>query len=350
MNRQPEILQQLATEGGTQSLAELKESAENGNMDAQWELAQYYWENPECGTLYDGINWARKAAEQGHPEAEVAVGNFCEDRLDEPQAAMWYKRAAEHGSVLGDYYLGLFYKEGRGGLPRDPERAEQCFLHAGHYVEAAYEYYECYRERVGDREDNGWEQAIALLMKSADGGYAPAQYTLGMLYESAENFEEAQNYLKAAAKQKHPLAVKHLQTVADQKYAVVHTGLINSDDYETALAHLKKGIKRDKIGIYSYLYGDFWEHNYGNLLPWDDNRPNVTSRINIAAGWYAYSYMRGYEAALEQLIRCFLIGDCGVEPTAEQIAAVENFYDKNGYLHLTYGNCKSMFYGIKPDL
>ena len=201
----------------------LQQRAENGEAEAQWELAQYYWENPECRTPYDGIDWARKAAEQGHPEAEVAVGNFCEDHLDEPQAAMWYKRAAEHGNVLGDYYLGLLYKEGQGGLPRDLERAEQCFLRASKYVEAAYEYYECYRERVGNGEDDGWEQAIALLMKSADGGYAPAQYTLGMLYESVENSEEAQSYLKAAAKQKYPLAVKHLQAAADQKYAVVHT-------------------------------------------------------------------------------------------------------------------------------
>lgn len=348
MNRQPEILQQLAAEGGTQSLAELKEFAENGNMDAQWELAQYYWENPECGIPYDGIDWARKAAEQGHPEAEIAVGNFCEDHLDEPQAAMWYKRAAEHGDVLGDYYLGLFYKEGRGGLPRDPERAEQCFLRASHYVEAAYEYYECYRERVGDREDNGWEQAIALLMKSADGGYAPAQYALGLLYESAENSEEAQNYLEAAAKQKHPLAVKHLQTVADQKYAVIHTELINSGDYETALAHLKRGIKRDETGIYSYLYGDFWEHNYGGLLPWDDNRLNVASRINVAAGWYAYSYMRGYEPALEPLLCCFLI-ETRIKPTPENIAAVEVSRDRKENLLLTHGNTTTTYFGIKPN-
>lgn len=326
----------------------LQQRAENGEAEAQWELAQYYWENPECRTPYDGIDWARKAAEQGHPEAEVTVGNFCEDHLDEPQAVMWYKRAAEHGNVLGDYYLGLFYKEGRGGLPRDPERAEQCFLRASKYVEAAYEYYECYRERVGNGEDNGWEQAIALLMKSADGGYAPAQYTLGMLYESVENSEEAQSYLKAAAKQKYPLAVKHLQAAADQKYAVVHTGHINSGDYETALAHLKRGIKRDETGIYSYLYGDFWEHNYGGLLPWDDNRPNIVSRINVAAGWYAYSYMRGYEPALEPLLRCFLIEN-RIEPTPENIAAVEVSRDRKENLLLTHRNTTTTYFGIKPN-
>lgn len=94
-------------------------------------------------------------------------------------------------------------------------------------------------------------------MKSADGGYAPAQYTLGMLYESAGSSKEAQSYLKAAAKQKYPLAVKHLKAAADQKYAVVHTGLINSGDYETALAHLKRKIKRDEPGVYSYFVRRF---------------------------------------------------------------------------------------------
>lgn len=176
----------------------LRQRAEAGDAKAQWELALYYGENPECcTTLYDGIEWARKAAEQGHPEAEIAIGRFCEDRLDEQQAVMWYRRAVEHGNVLGDYYLGFYYKEGRGGLPHDLERAEQCFLRASEYIEATYEYYECYRERIGDNgDDAGWEWAIGLLMQSADGGYAPAQYTLGMLYETAGREKEAQEYLE----------------------------------------------------------------------------------------------------------------------------------------------------------
>ena len=46
-----------------QQLEILQQRAENGEAEAQWELAQYYWENPECRTPYDGIDWARKAAE-----------------------------------------------------------------------------------------------------------------------------------------------------------------------------------------------------------------------------------------------------------------------------------------------
>lgn len=353
MNRQSKILQKRTPKGDAQALAELKERAENGNMDAQWGLAQYYWENPECGTPYDGIDWARKAAEQGHPEAELYVGEYCEQHLDEPQAAMWYERAAEHGNVLGDYHLGLYYKEGRSGLPCDLKHAEECFLRASEYVEAAYEYYDCRRERIDNGESEDWEHAVALLIQSADGGYAPAQYTLGILSESAERFEDAQRYLEAAAKQEYPLAVKYLKAAADKKYATTYAELaqqcINAGDYETALAYLKKGVKRDKAGICSYWYGDFWERNYEDLLPWNDDRPNTQSRIGMAAGWYAYSYMCGYETARERLIRCFLIDTCKVEPTPENIEAVKVSYDNNGNLRLSTEETQAMYFGVKPD-
>lgn len=95
------------------------------------------------------------------------MGIFCEDHLDEPQAVIWYKRAAKHGYTLGDYYLGLYYKEGRGGLPLDLKQAEECFLRASKYVEAAYEYYECFRIRTHHDIENseGSGQAILLLGK-----------------------------------------------------------------------------------------------------------------------------------------------------------------------------------------
>ncbi len=320
----------------------LKQRAEKGDATAQWDLAKYYCEHPDQGGLYDWINWARKAAEQGHPEAEVCVGKFCEDHFDEPQAAMWYERAAMQGYTQGDYYLGLYYKEGRGGLPRDLKQAEQCFLRASRYVEAAYEYYECYRLRTGDDwEENEKEvmQACRLLKGSADGGYAPAQYTLGMLYESYNDPEEAQTYLKAAAKQGHAAAVEYLCTMYAQQYMA-------AGDFKKALKYLKKRSKRDGRGICAYMCGDFWEHNYRGLLPWDDNQPNRASRTSIASHWYSYSYLRGYKPALEHVIRCFLITN-KVEPTTENIASVESFL-KNGCLILTYKNIRTIYYDIYP--
>lgn len=320
----------------------LKQRAEKGDAAAQWDLALYYCEYPDEGRPYDWIEWARKAAEQGHPEAEVCVGNFCEEHLDELQAVIWYKRAAKQGYTLGDYYLGLYYKEGQGGLPLDLKQAKQCFLRACNYVEAAYEYYECYRIRTGNDDENEEEsgQAIRLLAQSANGGYAPAQYTLGRLYESFDNHEEAQTYLEAAAKQGYAAAVEYLCAVYAQQ-------CMDAGDFKTALKYLKKGIKKDVIGICTYMCGNFWEHNYGDLLPWDDNRPNRSPRISIAAHWYSCSCIRGYEPVLQQVKRCFLIEN-QVEPTTEHIAAVGSLL-KNGSLLLTYEGIRTIYYDGHPD-
>ena len=164
---------------------------------------------------------------------------------------------------------------------------------------------------------------------------------MGRLYESFEDHEAAQIYLKAAAKQGYAEAVEYLCAVYAQQ-------CMDAGDFKTALKYLKKGIKKDVIGICTYICGDFWEHNYGDLLPWDDNQPNRASRIVIASFWYACSCIRGYEPALQQVKRCFLIGN-NVEPTAEHIAAVESLL-KNGRLVLTYKDVTTIYYGVQPQL
>jgi TPR repeat protein len=46
------------------------------------------------------------------------------------QAVEYYKKAASLGHVQASYNLGVYYAQGRGGLPKDPSRARQLFLQA----------------------------------------------------------------------------------------------------------------------------------------------------------------------------------------------------------------------------
>lgn len=195
----------------------MKQRAEAGDAAAQWKLALYYCEHPDEGRPYDWIDWARKAAEQGHPEAETCVGEFCDEHYDEPQAVMWFERAVMHGCTRANYYLGYYYMEGRGGLPVDLLQAAQCFFRASDLAEAAYAYYLCYRRRLeeakrdGKRLDEKEELlAMRLLRESADEDYAPALYTLGMLYKSVNRPEKALPCLKAAARKGHDAAIGQL--------------------------------------------------------------------------------------------------------------------------------------------
>lgn len=57
--------------------------------------------------------------------------------------------------------------------------------------------------------------------------------------------------------------------------------------------------------------------------------------------------IRGYEPALQQVKRCFLIEN-QVEPTTEHIAAVGSLL-RNGSLILTYEGIRTIYYDGHPD-
>jgi TPR repeat protein len=98
-----------------------------------------------------GLIWHRKAADQGHAEAQYKLGEnysygsgISLDRAD-AEAARWYRRAADQGHVDAQYKLGEIHVYGR-GVPRD-------------HAEAASWYH-----------------------KAADHGHGGAQSRLGFMY------------------------------------------------------------------------------------------------------------------------------------------------------------------------
>jgi uncharacterized protein len=64
--------------------------------------------------------WYRKAAEQGHAEAQYSLGSIYQNGYGVPEdfsaAASWYRRAAEQGDPDGQYMLGGAYQSGIGVL------------------------------------------------------------------------------------------------------------------------------------------------------------------------------------------------------------------------------------------
>ena len=97
-----------------------KRGAESGDANEQ------YWYGV-CLSL--GINgspkdqkqavyWYRKAAEQGHVEAQIELGKCYEDgngvEKDLSQMIYWYRKAADQGHAHAQYLLGWCYKSGHG--------------------------------------------------------------------------------------------------------------------------------------------------------------------------------------------------------------------------------------------
>ncbi|HEY4163039.1 MAG TPA: tetratricopeptide repeat protein [Dongiaceae bacterium] len=110
-------------------LERLQQAALSGDADAQLSLANFLrtpaWKshNPRSAA-----NWAMKAAEQNHAEAQYFVGCcFATGEglaKDAKEAVRWYRKAARQGHAEAQYNLGTMYWLGE-GVRRNSSLARQ---------------------------------------------------------------------------------------------------------------------------------------------------------------------------------------------------------------------------------
>jgi len=64
----------------------------------------------------EAARWYRKAAEQGHADAQYNLGVMYENgqgvRQDHAESVRWYRKAAEQGHAEPQYNLGVMYENG----------------------------------------------------------------------------------------------------------------------------------------------------------------------------------------------------------------------------------------------
>ncbi|HEY6944699.1 MAG TPA: tetratricopeptide repeat protein, partial [Candidatus Acidoferrum sp.] len=91
--------------------------------------------------------WYRRAADHGSAMAENQLGYFAEEGWGEPQdyneALSWYTKAAEHGNDAAQENIGFMFQHGT-GVPTD-------------YAKALYWFYKAAAQGNGDAENQlGW--------------------------------------------------------------------------------------------------------------------------------------------------------------------------------------------------
>ena len=91
----------------------LRDSALRGDAKAQFELGNTYQFKDDA----EAASWWRKAAEQDHAEAQLALAfaYLLGSGVPKDQAAgvAWFRKAAEQGVVAAQFSLGLAYELGR---------------------------------------------------------------------------------------------------------------------------------------------------------------------------------------------------------------------------------------------
>jgi TPR repeat protein len=113
----------LSASAAAQDINELKTRAQQGDVNAQFDLGLKY--QLGVGVKQDSVEavrWYRKAAEQGDAHAQSNLGVMYRNGYGVPkdyaEAARWYRKAADQGDIGGQTELGAMYLNGK-GVPKN---------------------------------------------------------------------------------------------------------------------------------------------------------------------------------------------------------------------------------------
>ena len=121
-------------DGGTPSVASIRERANTGEAKAQLILGVMYYTG--TGVPQDesqAVGWFRKAAEQNDAAAQNRLGLMYANGRGVPQdysqAVAWYRKAANRNDAAAQYNLGGMYYAGT-GVPQDDSQAAMWYRKA----------------------------------------------------------------------------------------------------------------------------------------------------------------------------------------------------------------------------
>ena len=163
---------------------ELRKAAEAGDAQAQFGLAETFW-NERDHT--QAVVWYAKAAEQGHAGAQFRLANAYESGWgvspDLERALALYKQAGEQGHLNAQLALGLLYSLAD---MDDPAQSAYWYRKAAEQGDASAqgELGGMLAHGRGVRQD--YVEAVEWLRKASDQGDQYATHSLGQLYENGQ--------------------------------------------------------------------------------------------------------------------------------------------------------------------
>jgi TPR repeat protein len=247
------------------------------------------------------IECYKKAAEQGHADAQARLGDMYYNGHKYTQAFYWYEKAAEQGHAGAQAALGDMYYKGEKGIAKDYDKAFYWYEKAAEQGRARAQ------ARLGDMYYNGhkYTQAFYWYQKSAEQGHAGTQARLGDMYYNRYGVEKDDKkaacwYQKAAA-QGHAGAQACLGNMYYNGYGV-------EKDYTQAVYWYQKAAEQGHAGKQARL-GDMYYNGYG-----------VEKDYTQAVYWYQKAAEQGHVQAQYDL---GVMYDNGRGVTQDERKAVE---------------------------
>lgn len=264
-----------------------------------------------------------QAAEAGSTDAMVDLGDCYNDgegvEKDNATAFNWYIKAAENGNPKGNAAMGIaYYKTDFLDLEQDLDKAEKYLLKAAesdltiaqgilsivYYEKELYDkskYWALIGSQLNDtnslltlgliyRNGNGVEidekKAFDYLKKAADGGNQIGQYLVGTIYEEGDgvpqDYDKARMYYTMAAEQNDEDALYKLGNL------YVH-GHGTDSDVEKAIQLFEKASEYGNIDALNVLGIIYSNQNYGHV-DLDKSFDYFAKAAHAGHPWGMYNY------------------------------------------------------------
>lgn len=211
-------------------------------------------------------------AEQGNPRAQVKLGLWYEEVMEDPdEASKWYKAAAEQGYALAQYLLGFYYYKQGYRVNNSMKEAGKWFRKAAEQEfspaqERLGEWYMCGHPPVKKNE----KLAVRWYKKAANHYNEEAAYSLALYYGDSENSDyDPKKYfywLDLAAEYGHVEAQKSLAECYLYGWDVEKSMTKAVEWYE------KAALQNDKEAQYQlgcfYYFGYVVKQDYSMAVEW----------------------------------------------------------------------------------
>jgi TPR repeat protein len=271
-------------QNGIEAIKWLRKAADQDFAPAQLDLGRAYEYGAAGSPDYaEAIKWYRRAAEQptsnwpeldanetsgsrndggfgdGLAEAQTRLAQFLYSGLGCPrdyvEAAKWYRRAADNGSVYSRCMLGAMYAHGE-GVPQDDAEAERLYRAPAERGYPPAQHCLGYLFKFGRAVPQDHEEAVRWFKLAAENGHNEARFELASAFLMGQGVPQSDNggarWMILAAENCHAEAQRLLAMMYDEgtgvlldhklAYAWADVALANganaSDVKSTAAKHL----------------------------------------------------------------------------------------------------------------